>query len=367
MTSRPLSTVHPRGCGESRGKSRTGIPGRGPSPRVRGIHAGQHRRDSSRRSIPAGAGNPASRFGGPPRSRVHPCGCGESRIAHCLTLTGSGPSPRVRGILVGGAGDCLDLGSIPAGAGNPCRPSPPTPPSGVHPRGCGESGVAPGQTRTRTGPSPRVRGIPRQPPAEAAPQGSIPAGAGNPRWYAAVRRMRKVHPRGCGESLDPAQDVSSTPGPSPRVRGILWPARGHGLHVRSIPAGAGNPLPGSARRAAFRVHPRGCGESPSCGAARSRRWGPSPRVRGIRSANCSTCCCTWSIPAGAGNPRSGRAGAWALWVHPRGCGESDRQHGVRRRAGGPSPRVRGIHGRGQAAHAGGGSIPAGAGNPARTN
>ena len=50
-------------------------------------------------------------------------------------------------------------------------------------------------------------------------------------------------------------------GPSPRVRGILEEVPWKDVTEGSIPAGAGNPRPGGSTAAATGVHPRGCGES----------------------------------------------------------------------------------------------------------
>ena len=298
------------------------LVGEGPSPRVRGIHSADALRLFSRRSIPAGAGNPASAPTATYPCRVHPRGCGESRKGTPEAQRFHGPSPRVRGILRLRHLPLVGAGSIPAGAGNPRRPVCPPATSGVHPRGCGESAVWTLTPEAVAGPSPRVRGIRPARLRHAGRGGSIPAGAGNPRRSWSGRWPLRVHPRGCGESFtiqcSPTQEV----GPSPRVRGIQG-ARHQRLGSRgSIPAGAGNPRCAAPFRGRTGVHPRGCGESPSASSPSCAAAGPSPRVRGIQDGVAQEVERFGSIPAGAGNPgrRGGRRGLGG--VHPRGCGES---------------------------------------------
>ena len=281
------------------------------------------------------------------------------------TAGGVGPSPRVRGIRRRCRAGAASPGSIPAGAGNPTPCAAVSCPAGVHPRGCGESitrgrGVSPG-----SGPSPRVRGIPRLAPPLPARLRSIPAGAGNPRATAAGFPPCRVHPRGCGESAPSARASPATNGPSPRVRGIQAAHVAPHAVLGSIPAGAGNPWLGFRAASRLRVHPRGCGESPS----RARRAltgpGPSPRVRGIHDRRRRVRVQVGSIPAGAGNPACARPCLRSRRVHPRGCGESLVQLCQAYRQAGPSPRVRGIRGAQPPDRRRRGSIPAGAGNPAQ--
>ena len=254
-------------------------------------------------SIPAGAGNPRP-SGRSRRSRpVHPRGCGESAELGALAADGSGPSPRVRGIRVSPHRDGVALGSIPAGAGNPAGRRGGGGQVGVHPRGCGESLYGLEPVSDDDGPSPRVRGILFGSLDLEAVEGSIPAGAGNPGLPIAEARNHRVHPRGCGESLD-SRGAKQTPrGPSPRVRGIPEQPRLHRPLLRSIPAGAGNPGLLERIEDAVRVHPRGCGESAVNGSDSIGRRGPSPRVRGIPGADRAAHRAAGSIPAGAGNPR----------------------------------------------------------------
>ena len=95
----------------------------------------------------------------------------------------------------------------------------------------------------------------------------------------------------------------------------------------------------------------------------NRAGGPSPRVRGIHRALPGGRDRRRSIPAGAGNPLEGGTRPGGLRVHPRGCGESKHMTMQQQMAKGPSPRVRGIQAADGRDGGEGGSIPAGAGNP----
>ena len=228
---------------------------------------------------------------------------------------------------------------------------------------CGESVSPVGAAGVAQGPSPRVRGIRRQPSPAQPRLGSIPACAGNPRRADDVQPLSRVHPRVCGESIRASSMVPAAAGPSPRVRGIPVGERSSGHQGGSIPACAGNPVAFRYRRGKGEVHPRVCGESVGVTGKDTEDRGPSPRVRGIQLWPALADEVGGSIPACAGNPRDGARLARLPGVHPRVCGESPRGAGVpwaqarsipacagnplrprarRRCARGPSPRVRGI-------------------------
>ena len=362
---RRVRAVHPRGCGESPAAPPGPVGEAGPSPRVRGIHAGAGEVEALDGSIPAGAGNPRKLRLSAAYRTVHPRGCGESHQAALREADRAGPSPRVRGIHPRPADAGAGRGSIPAGAGNPrlggLAPIQPR----VHPRGCGESVASGRVTDLCTGPSPRVRGIRGARHAGRGRPGSIPAGAGNPPRSRTRPRRATVHPRGCGESGTRAWCARAGGGPSPRVRGIRVDRHEAVDRAGSIPAGAGNPLPGRGARVVSGVHPRGCGESVHDDAVPWCSAGPSPRVRGILRRHGGQRAAIGSIPAGAGNPGRAPDERVDARVHPRGCGESAEPGEAGERAAGPSPRVRGIQPRHLHDGADGGSIPAGAGNPDR--
>ena len=113
------ASVCPRGCGGTDSDGSEVWHGFGLSPRVRGNPCGCWRTASSRRSIPAGAGEPDSRFCQPACHAVYPRGCGGTRPLSVQIGPALGLSPRVRGNLHHGRAQGGQPRSIPAGAGEP--------------------------------------------------------------------------------------------------------------------------------------------------------------------------------------------------------------------------------------------------------
>ena len=334
--------VHPRERGESPGACPSPRKGPGPSPRARGIPVVLPQDSVERGSIPASAGNPI-RFARrrPPRP-VHPRERGESGQAARTAPLPTGPSPRARGIPPRNRRARTFLRSIPASAGNPRASRSSILSRRVHPRERGESTYWWRRAAPRWGPSPRARGIPPDGETPALQLGSIPASAGNPPAAGAVPIVYGVHPRERGESCGRRAQASLKQGPSPRARGIPLARARLVEHQRSIPASAGNPWRTSRRPSAPRVHPRERGESLPGQPGRVRAHGPSPRARGIRAAIGAQSAPPRSIPASAGNPRPRPPRRRARWVHPRERGEST-VHPLHDAVDtGPSPRARGI-------------------------
>ena len=292
-------------------------------------------------SIPAGAGEPVTVIRMVSLSWVHPRGCGgaSSRIR---SRQGSwGPSPRVRGSQLRLGDKTLRGGSTPAGAGEPSTRMSARAFSWVHPRGCGGANGAIVMTASQPGPSPRVRGSLRGPQAGLRVQGSIPAGAGEPRVLQRQAVNVGVHPRGCGGAVGCLRACRFESGPSPRVRGSRDGLLEHCLSPRSIPAGAGEPAAYWLASQASKVHPRGCGGASGTITKRSIRDGPSPRVRGSRLGLRGSIPVAGSIPAGAGEPNRAYLPFYSKRVHPRGCGGASSAAEDEYSITGPSPRVRG--------------------------
>ena len=116
--SKRMKTVHPRVCGERlaiRVGSTTLV---GSSPRVRGTHLRHARSKRSGRFIPACAGNAPVSSIALAVNPVHPRVCGEraSRLINRELTFGS--SPRVRGTPCGRRSPCSTRRFIPACAGN---------------------------------------------------------------------------------------------------------------------------------------------------------------------------------------------------------------------------------------------------------
>ena len=194
------------------------------------------------RSIPACAGEPASRIRTKSLKKVYPRVCGGTCIGTPRMCTCKGLSPRVRGNLCAASQHRVRFRSIPACAGEPVLSAGATCYQAVYPRVCGGTSLQDGQSEIKAGLSPRVRGNRRKCGVLAVEHRSIPACAGEPR--AGPRRAGScaVYPRVCGgtpalRSYDPAPS-----GLSPRVRGNPIRPYFEIVLIRSIPACAGEPL-----------------------------------------------------------------------------------------------------------------------------
>ena len=136
-SSSPVS-VHPRVCGEQTMWPRQYKPKNGSSPRVRGTGFRNDLKRAGTGFIPACAGNRAidrRMRQGPP---VHPRVCGEQSFRRLNSGSASGSSPRVRGTVLSGSPILSTRRFIPACAGNSASPPLCIVPPSVHPRVCGE-------------------------------------------------------------------------------------------------------------------------------------------------------------------------------------------------------------------------------------
>ena len=272
---------------------------------------------------------------------VYPRACGgTARARRAMTLM-LGLSPRVRGNLSRRGRGAAASGSIPARAGEPLPPCRGSQPSAVYPRACG--GTAPRLSRyaRMSGLSPRVRGnlvagVPSQ-----LVERSIPARAGEPFTRHACPPGNPVYPRACGGTADLTETMVSTSGLSPRVRGNPLGAGGVLFAPRSIPARAGEPASANAVRTAPPVYPRACGGTYSWAAPMMGMSGLSPRVRGNRPNPTRPTCWRRSIPARAGEPRTGCIAPTCGTVYPRACGGTTATPRAACSRRGLSPRVRG--------------------------
>ncbi len=333
----------------------------GPSPRVRGKR-GQERRDGSiSRSIPARAGKAVSGQQSDGTGRVHPRACGESVTDRSSIAPEYGPSPRVRGKLGALVEPAERPGSIPARAGKAAVWATASRVRRVHPRACGESVQSKLKDMDDDGPSPRVRGKPAQRHRGSVVIRSIPARAGKASGRNTTTGACRVHPRACGESWRIPPVRGGHGGPSPRVRGKLSIDLEEDVHDGSIPARAGK---ASRMRFGVRsptVHPRACGESLVCSRWMQIGMGPSPRVRGKLPSGRFERNRGRSIPARAGKAESSIFRWTPSQVHPRACGESGAEMSVLSACSGPSPRVRGKRDGLPVSRGRHGSIPARAG------
>ena len=166
----------------------------------------------------------------------------------------------MRGTLVDCPSTCSFGGIIPAYAGNTCVVQSCVVQTWDHPRVCGEHVVTIDAQDARPGSSPRMRGTQFAVLLVAVIAGIIPAYAGN--TWACFRSFRCCwdHPRVCGEHMADCSMLLRRRGSSPRMRGTPIradrKARKHGI----IPAYAGNTLPMLLMARLRRDHPRVCGE-----------------------------------------------------------------------------------------------------------
>ena len=276
-----MPPVHPRVCGEHTIGARDLTASAGSSPRVRGTLVRHDRVRVGLRFIPACAGNTNTGVRSAGAVPVHPRVCGEHLPQFLHDPEAVGSSPRVRGTHEALGHVAVVRRFIPACAGNTTRSKPPTPPSPVHPRVCGEHGHRVVHIALDDGSSPRVRGTRLRQPLGQRLGRFIPACAGNTSSTNTSVLPDAVHPRVCGEHLFLRQDPDRAAGSSPRVRGTR----------RGDPAG----------KVFGPVHPRVCGEHPLSQSTRQYGAGSSPRVRGTPEAGRLRAVYDRFIPACAGN------------------------------------------------------------------
>ena len=222
----------------------------------------------------------------------------------------------------------------------------------------------PGRIWTCTsGLSPRVRGNPTRPDPCDSRRRSIPACAGEPATRRARAALHSVYPRVCGGTSSDLRIRISWRGLSPRVRGNQAAQGGEGFLERSIPACAGEPGSCPAAQVIVTVYPRVCGGTPAHYDSAGDFRGLSPRVRGNQAARAPLGRRRRSIPACAGEPARSILLHQGSGVYPRVCGGTRRHQEMMTALIGLSPRVRGNQRRLGYVARRRGSIPACAGEP----
>ena len=239
--------------------------------------------------------------------------------------------------------------------------------SRVYPRVCGGTCRRWPAIRAQVGLSPRVRGNPGEIVEQDAAGGSIPACAGEPPSWLPRASSGTVYPRVCGGTPLLLVLGSHRVGLSPRVRGNRGLIVGEIDGDGSIPACAGEPSRQAAPPPFRRVYPRVCGGTAPRASSRSPRKGLSPRVRGNRDGVAVVEAGGGSIPACAGEPPVFDLALFEVGVYPRVCGGTGATAGVGGAQKGLSPRVRGNRSCSPAPASVGGSIPACAGEPKPTS
>ena len=359
----PATPVYPRVCGGTIYKPDPDKEGEGLSPRVRGNRKTPVWAMNWPGSIPACAGEPQHTSSGGGPGRVYPRVCGGTQAKHWQPGLCPGLSPRVRGNRGRGPVAVPEVRSIPACAGEPQLDGLQDSLGRVYPRVCGGTPPALDTIAAERGLSPRVRGNLAGLDGDAVQVGSIPACAGEPHHQSRVQALWQVYPRVCGGTGRSEAPDPQGPGLSPRVRGNRRPHSARTACHRSIPACAGEPRLRRCRTARRTVYPRVCGGTGLSWSPRATKGGLSPRVRGNRAEAAVLGALLRSIPACAGEPRAGAAGNAPSRVYPRVCGGTRGRLSRMLKEEGLSPRVRGNRAVLVAARHKGRSIPACAGEP----
>ncbi len=232
--------AHLRVCGEHLLSHTIVVAHCGSSPRVRGTPTRSRCAHTTRRFIPACAGNTPAEFCASARLAVHPRVCGEHNATAVGTNIADGSSPRVRGTRGYALARNGGMRFIPACAGNTLEPDGRQFRESVHPRVCGEHTINARFFSGPSGSSPRVRGTHFDERRRLMQWRFIPACAGNTHEIRASRVPQSVHPRVCGEHYPEQRDAVAEGGSSPRVRGTRRGVIARRGGSRFIPACAGN-------------------------------------------------------------------------------------------------------------------------------
>ncbi len=253
----------------------------------------------------------------------------------------TGLSPRVQGNREPRVRGRQSRGSIPACAGEPTLPESLSARLRVYPRVCRGTSSSPGVTNTSGGLSPRVQGnraLRRRP---RAARGSIPACAGEPTVQGELHRIRTVYPRVCRGTAGRLDPPGCAQGLSPRVQGNRQLANSVQWLPRSIPACAGEPIRACSAWGLLGVYPRVCRGTEDRFVVRQNLKGLSPRVQGNQRPSVYLVRTAGSIPACAGEPARSRDSTASPRVYPRVCRGTHSCRPTRCCWAGLSPRVQG--------------------------
>ena len=178
----------------------------------------------------------------------------------------------------------------------------------------------PGQV-PRRGSSPHVRGAPQTEDTVPGRDGIIPACAGSTRSAYCNAFAFRDHPRMCGEHPDSERWRVHYRGSSPHVRGALGGSDVGVIIGGIIPACAGSTFTTIDNGGILRDHPRMCGEHKVMVSVASIEEGSSPHVRGAPRRSRPARAVVGIIPACAGSTSSAAFSSAAFRDHPRMCGE----------------------------------------------
>ncbi len=230
---------HPRACGANDEFANVGRIPNGSSPRVRGKRRRPRPAHQTIRIIPARAGQTRRRTARYRPNPDHPRACGANPPTQSATPSSPGSSPRVRGKPASPSPTSSTRRIIPARAGQTCVRTRDGVPSSDHPRACGANLVGNSFISGYTGSSPRVRGKLAAECLHVLRERIIPARAGQTWLVLLVMVVSPDHPRACGANIEAQQERELRAGSSPRVRGKPHQHQRDAGRNRIIPARAG--------------------------------------------------------------------------------------------------------------------------------
>ena len=190
-----------------------------------------------------------------------------------------------------------------------------------HPRVCGEKYWAQLSSRCALGSPPRMRGKVSRLYALADKEGITPAYAGKRALFCGLSAAYRDHPRVCGEKSFNGNSSSVYGGSPPRMRGKAWTAGKTRSASRITPAYAGKSHRFRYRPAARLDHPRVCGEKFSTPPQLVIRLGSPPRMRGKAGIKKDKGVAARITPAYAGKSFVVLRCYADKGDHPRVCGE----------------------------------------------
>ena len=223
--------------------------------------------------------------------------------------------------MITGASPLRLTGITPAYAGKSTSLSATRWPKKDHPRVCGEKSSYRLKALPAAGSPPRMRGKVVRLCMATGLRRITPAYAGKRLPLQDYSLACWDHPRVCGEKCVKAQEVKTTKGSPPRVRGKVDFYYFYTPNRRITPACAGKrtgrlmgkPLPGD--------HPRVCGEKADCHVPQCTHLGSPPRMRGKGPLSTHGTRGLGITPAYAGKRNPPRRNRPARQDHPRVCGE----------------------------------------------
>jgi len=292
-------------------------------------------------TIPARAGQPRPTRTRSATSMDYPRSRGATTRCATPRMRRRGLSPLARGNRADTGHADSSRRTIPARAGQPATAGTPACECRDYPRSRGATRRLARGRRRRSGLSPLARGNHRHWTLDIGRVGTIPARAGQPNGIDNHDRSRGDYPRSRGATFWASSTHSSIAGLSPLARGN--PHRGRWLHRRdgTIPARAGQPTSRILYMTTLRDYPRSRGATEITSRPKNADPGLSPLARGNPAVHVAKRLLVGTIPARAGQPNSVSALIGFPWDYPRSRGATTCPRESRGPTRGLSPLARG--------------------------